>query len=262
MGEIYSFEIIFNILREKWILIWQFQFRESVTLGWKYKVLGYWKTLPNQYLKMQCFIESDITQYYPDAVFFNVGSLLDRIGNGSLLSFKSTAVTFFMSALVWTTLKIVLQDQWKFLRVAISKLFCRKIEPADEDAAREELLALVNYWMNLPHGMKLWILNDKDYITAACGETGFEYLTFQRCLICFQLVMATLWCGILIPIHLKMGSNNLPEPLDRISILNMDINSEYNLIWVHIGLGFAIIPGILLMFTVFYQWIDKVKNCT
>ena len=61
--------------------------------------------------------------------------------------------------------------------------------------------------------LKKWAWHDKDFLIQTCGETGFEYLTFQRYIAGYQSIVCIFGLGIFLPLHLCLLYTS-PSPRD------------------------------------------------
>ena len=201
---------------------------------------------------MSCFISKQILR--TGTVSKDNYNIVDDIPfnsilNGIFWNLKFSAIFLVITILLWSRNEIFgfvvkgLRRGEDFVRVE------QHIEAAKLDNGN-------NTWTNSLKGFKKWFFLDRNFLTEACEESGFEYLCFQRYVIVFQMVMCICGLSIILPINMKVGTNSEEYTFASTTMSNLVPKDHHDYFWVHIIFSFLLLPGTLLCMKLFFYRID------
>ena len=189
---------------------------------------------------MSCYIQRQLestTEYYK----ITEDGPYNAVFNGFIWNLKFTAITLLAAFIAWS-------EHIPLLR-KVQKVIFGRGDAATEHGRSSDKASKSASWSV---ALKKWFFFDKEFLVKAVGETGYEYLTFQRCVAAYQAVLALVSLAIMLPIHL--GAGDRFEAAQFASTTLVSLSSEQrNYTYVHVIGSFLLLPFTLITMRVFFR---------
>ena len=196
---------------------------------------------------MSCYIEKQLlstTEYYK----ISADGPYNAIFNGLIWNAKFTAIILAVAIVIWSKIYILLWDQLK-------KAFRRGEAPTTiRGPHKDEETAAANAgWFD---ALKKWFVFDTDFLVNTATQSGYEYLTFQRCLIAYQMLLTLVSLGIMLPIHLVVGDRFKQDHFAATTFANLGSDQHYYA-YIHVTGAFLLLPFTLATMKMFFRRIGR-----
>ena len=202
---------------------------------------------------MSCYIQKSLqstTEYYP----ISENGPYNAIYNGLIWNLKFTAITLFFAFLVWSKLNIPLLNRLKKELRRGEDVAMIQGHIADISQERGQLPVIIASWWD---AFKKWLFFDQEYLVKAVGETGYEYFTFQRYIIAYQLVLTFVSLVIMLPTHLAVGNRFETSQFAATTVANLG-SDRNNLTYIHVTGSFLLLPMTLITMRMFIKRMGKI----
>jgi len=191
---------------------------------------------------MSCYIRKQLKTTGSELFTISDDYAYNGIFNGLYWNIKFTAGFCLVAIIMWSRFNLPFLNR-----------FTKGLHPGFVRDQEKETPPLLNFFDLL----KKWAWHDKDFLIQTCGETGFEYLTFQRYIAGYQLILCIFGLGIFLPLHLCLGNNFSTSTFAATTMSNLNPGLHPDIYWAHLIYSFLFIPLILFTMRQFFNHIDK-----
>lgn len=210
---------------------------------------------------MSCFIKRQLNR--------NNGSALYDVSDD--LPYNGVVNAFAWNAKAWiilTLLSVVLWSRYKIpcfgyltkgLRRGEDVVRIRDhVEPTPADETGDE--GPKKPWASFKETLQKWFWLDRDFLIKACEVSGYEYLSYQRYVAIFQLVMCIIGLLVILPINLSLGSVFPANSFSASTMSNLLPKTHHHYFWAHLIYGLLVVVGTQFCMRVFFRRINMFRK--
>ena len=115
-------------------------------------------------------------------------------------------------------------------------------------------------WLSFKETLQKWFWLDREFLIQACAVSGYEYLSFQRYVAVFQLIICIFGLSVILPINLAVGTVFPAKTFSATTMSNLVPKEHHPYFWAHVVSSTLILAGTLLCMRFFFSRINMSRK--